>query len=76
MAVNVAGNKEIVQDSDEKPTDQELEAHYLYMAKIQEVMLAAEKGTRPIFEKDPLKKALILADYNVFAMENEHPEQP
>ncbi|GKD01595.1 hypothetical protein Tco_1171869 [Tanacetum coccineum] len=32
-----------VQDSYEEPTNQELEAHYLYMAKIQELIPAADK---------------------------------
>nr|GEV82829.1 hypothetical protein [Tanacetum cinerariifolium] len=39
--LNVAGAKEIVadwrDDNDDEPDDQELEAHYLYMAKSQEV---------------------------------------
>ncbi|GKC13283.1 hypothetical protein Tco_1010065 [Tanacetum coccineum] len=34
--VNVVKDRDTVQDSNEEPTDQELEAHYLYMAKIQE----------------------------------------
>ncbi|GKD04159.1 hypothetical protein Tco_1179133, partial [Tanacetum coccineum] len=41
-AVNVAGARENVgtqvrDDTDDEPEDQELEAHYLYMAQIQEV---------------------------------------
>ncbi|GJW15465.1 hypothetical protein Tco_0019598 [Tanacetum coccineum] len=64
-----------VLDSDEEPIDQELEAHYLYMAKIQEVIPAADEGTRPVFDKEPLEQVLTNDDYNVFAMENEHPEK-
>ncbi|GJW53786.1 hypothetical protein Tco_0097871 [Tanacetum coccineum] len=43
-------------DSDEEPIDHELEAHYMYMAKIQEVIPAANEGTRPIFDKEPLEQ--------------------
>ncbi|GJZ06183.1 retrovirus-related pol polyprotein from transposon TNT 1-94 [Tanacetum coccineum] len=61
-AMNVAGNMDVVgnqvQDSDEEPTDQELEAHYMSMAKIQEVTPTAYIGTRPIFEKDPLEQLI------------------
>ncbi|GJR94369.1 hypothetical protein Tco_0266543 [Tanacetum coccineum] len=45
-----------VQDLDEEPTNQELEAHYLYKAKIQELIPNAGKGTGPIFDKEPLKQ--------------------
>ncbi|GJV49190.1 hypothetical protein Tco_1439402 [Tanacetum coccineum] len=44
-------------DSDGEPEDLELEAHYMYMA-IQEVILVADEDTRPIFEKEPLEKEL------------------
>ncbi|GKA59051.1 hypothetical protein Tco_0758364 [Tanacetum coccineum] len=44
-------------DTDDESDDQELEAHYMYMAQIQEVQNNND-------------------NYNVFAMENEHPEQP
>ncbi|GJW37776.1 hypothetical protein Tco_0060696 [Tanacetum coccineum] len=43
-------------DSDEEPIDHELEAHYMYMAKIQEVIPAANEGTRPVFDKEPLEQ--------------------
>ncbi|GJR56506.1 hypothetical protein Tco_1407027 [Tanacetum coccineum] len=33
----------------------ELEAHYLYMAKIQEVILAADEATGPVFDKELLE---------------------
>nr|GEU88208.1 retrovirus-related Pol polyprotein from transposon TNT 1-94 [Tanacetum cinerariifolium] len=54
--VNVAGAKESVvdwrDDTDDEPKHQELEAHYMYMAKIQEVT----DNSRPIFDADPLEK--------------------
>nr|GFD56697.1 hypothetical protein [Tanacetum cinerariifolium] len=54
--------------------DQELEAHYMYMAQLQEVSLdAADFGT--IFDGEPVQKVLNDYHYNVFAMECVHPEQ-
>ncbi|GJX96168.1 retrovirus-related pol polyprotein from transposon TNT 1-94 [Tanacetum coccineum] len=44
-------------DINDEPDDQELEAHYMYMAQIQEVQNNDD-------------------NYNVFAIKNEHPEQP
>nr|GEY80711.1 integrase, catalytic region, zinc finger, CCHC-type, peptidase aspartic, catalytic [Tanacetum cinerariifolium] len=53
---------------------QELEAHYMYMAQLQEVSPdAADSG--PIFDDEPLQKVSNDDHYNVFAMESEHPEQ-
>nr|GEV44532.1 integrase, catalytic region, zinc finger, CCHC-type, peptidase aspartic, catalytic [Tanacetum cinerariifolium] len=53
---------------------QELEAHYMYMAKFQEVSPdVADFG--PIFYAEPLQKVSNDDHYNVFAIENEHPEQ-
>ncbi|GKA35472.1 hypothetical protein Tco_0721963 [Tanacetum coccineum] len=36
--------------------DRELEAHYVYMAKIQEATLVVDGDTGPIFDKEPLEK--------------------
>ncbi|GJR03627.1 retrovirus-related pol polyprotein from transposon TNT 1-94 [Tanacetum coccineum] len=36
-------------DTDDEPKDQELEAHYMYMAKIQKVIPNAADNSRPIF---------------------------
>nr|GEU77069.1 hypothetical protein [Tanacetum cinerariifolium] len=59
---------------DDELEDQELEAHYMYMAQLQEVSLdAADSG--PIFDDEPLQKLSNDDHYNVFAMESEHPEQ-
>nr|GEX45051.1 opie2 pol protein [Tanacetum cinerariifolium] len=54
--------------------DQELEAHYMYMDKIQEVSLdAVDSG--PIFDKEPKQKVQNDDHYDVFAIECQHPEQ-
>nr|GEU75095.1 hypothetical protein [Tanacetum cinerariifolium] len=59
---------------DDELEDQELEAHYMYMEQLQEVSPdAADSG--PIFDDEPLQKVSNDDHYNVFAMENEHPEQ-
>ncbi|GKE01797.1 retrovirus-related pol polyprotein from transposon TNT 1-94 [Tanacetum coccineum] len=64
-------------DTDDEPEDQELEAHYLYMAQIQEVTPDAADNSGPIFDAEPLQKVQNNDDnYNVFAIENEHPKQP
>nr|GEZ67409.1 hypothetical protein [Tanacetum cinerariifolium] len=61
-------------DTDDELEDQELEAHYMYMAQLQEVSPdAADSG--PIFDDEPLQKVSNDDHYNVFAMESEHPEQ-
>nr|GEW96129.1 retrovirus-related Pol polyprotein from transposon TNT 1-94 [Tanacetum cinerariifolium] len=43
-------------DTDDEPEDQELEAHYMYMAQIQEVTPDAADDSRPIFDTEPLQK--------------------
>nr|GEV41004.1 putative ribonuclease H-like domain-containing protein [Tanacetum cinerariifolium] len=59
---------------DDELEDQELEAHYMYMAQLQEVSPdAADSG--PIFDDEPLKKVSNDDHYNVFAIESAHPEQ-
>ncbi|GKF14753.1 hypothetical protein Tco_0056215, partial [Tanacetum coccineum] len=64
-------------DINDEPDDQELEAHYMYMAQIQEVTLDAADNSRPIFDVEPLQKVQNNDDnYNVFAIESEHPEKP
>nr|GEW34642.1 hypothetical protein [Tanacetum cinerariifolium] len=53
---------------------QELEAHYMYMAQLQEVSPdVVDSG--PIFDDEPLQKVSNDDHYNVFAMESEHFEQ-
>nr|GEU75875.1 integrase, catalytic region, zinc finger, CCHC-type, peptidase aspartic, catalytic [Tanacetum cinerariifolium] len=59
---------------DDELEDQELEAHYMYMAQLQEVSPdAVDSG--PIFDDEPVQKVSNDDHYNVFAMESIHPEQ-
>nr|GEX20418.1 hypothetical protein [Tanacetum cinerariifolium] len=59
---------------DDELEDQELEAHYMYMAQLQEVSPdAADSG--PIFDAEPLQKVSNDDHYNVFAIESAYPEQ-
>nr|GFA68535.1 hypothetical protein [Tanacetum cinerariifolium] len=52
----------------------ELEAHYMYIAQLQEVSTdTADSG--PIFDDEPLQKVSNDDHYNVFAMESKHHEQ-
>nr|GEY70036.1 hypothetical protein [Tanacetum cinerariifolium] len=67
MIVNVAGARENV--------DQELEAHYMYMAQIQEVTPYVANNFGPIFDTEPLQKVPNNDNYNVFAIESKHPKQ-
>nr|GFB05615.1 hypothetical protein [Tanacetum cinerariifolium] len=54
---------------DDELEDQELEAHYMYMAQLQEVSPdAADSG--PNFDDEPLQKVSNDDHYNVFVMEN------
>ncbi|GKD96818.1 hypothetical protein Tco_1380715, partial [Tanacetum coccineum] len=64
-------------DTDDESVDQELEAHYMYMAQIQEVTQDPVDNSGPIFDVEPMYKLQNNNDnYNVFAIKNEHPEQP
>ncbi|GJU52403.1 retrovirus-related pol polyprotein from transposon TNT 1-94 [Tanacetum coccineum] len=60
-----------LQDTDEEIDEQELEAHYSFMAKIQEVP-TADLGTNT----EPLEQVHNDAGYNVFANVRQHSEQP
>nr|GEW31688.1 retrovirus-related Pol polyprotein from transposon TNT 1-94 [Tanacetum cinerariifolium] len=61
-------------DIDDELEDQELEAHYVYMAKLQVVSPdATDYG--PIFDAEPLQKVSNDDHYNVFAIESKHHEQ-
>nr|GFC98518.1 hypothetical protein [Tanacetum cinerariifolium] len=76
---NVVGARETVgstvrDDTDDELEDQELEAHYMYMAQLQEVSTdAADSG--PIFDAEPLQKVSNNDHYNVFTIESEHAKQ-
>ncbi|GJY43959.1 hypothetical protein Tco_0432172 [Tanacetum coccineum] len=64
-------------DIDDEPEDQELEAHYLYIAQIQKATPDVADNSGPIFDAKPLQKVQNNDDnYNVFAIKSEHPEQP
>ncbi|GJR95948.1 retrovirus-related pol polyprotein from transposon TNT 1-94 [Tanacetum coccineum] len=56
---------------DEEIDEQELDAHYSYIANIQEVP-TADSGT----DTEPLEQVQYNAAYNVFANERRHSEQP
>ncbi|GJT60000.1 hypothetical protein Tco_1003533 [Tanacetum coccineum] len=60
-------------DTDEEPDKQELEAHYMYMAKIQEVP-TADSG--PTHDAKPLEKVYYEDNYNVFSTDRQHSKQP
>ncbi|GJU02760.1 hypothetical protein Tco_1113098 [Tanacetum coccineum] len=60
-----------LEDTDEEIDEQELEAHYNYMAKILEVP-TADSGT----DTEPLEKVQYDAGYNVFSNERQPSEQP
>nr|GEW57993.1 hypothetical protein [Tanacetum cinerariifolium] len=64
-------------DTADEPDDQELKAHYLYMAQIQEVTPDTIDIFRPIFNAKSLQKIQNDYDnYNVFSNDIEHHEQP
>nr|GEW51412.1 hypothetical protein [Tanacetum cinerariifolium] len=58
-------------DTDENIDEQELEAHYNFMAKIQEIVTAKSRS-----DVEPLEKVQSDTEYNVFANERQHFEQP
>ncbi|GKA88919.1 hypothetical protein Tco_0810731 [Tanacetum coccineum] len=60
-----------LEDTDEEIDEEELEAYYSFMAKIQGV-LHAESGS----DAEPLEKVQFNAKYNVFANERQHYDQP
>ncbi|GJV85650.1 integrase, catalytic region, zinc finger, CCHC-type containing protein [Tanacetum coccineum] len=60
-----------LEDTDEEIDEQELEAHYSYMAKIQEVPTTDSRT-----DTEPLEKVQYDVRYNVFANERQHSEQP
>nr|GEU83311.1 hypothetical protein [Tanacetum cinerariifolium] len=64
-------------ETDDKPDDQELESHYMYMERIQEVTPDAADNSGPIFDAEPLKNVQNNDDnYNVFVTKSKHPEKP
>nr|GEV84242.1 glutamine synthetase nodule isozyme [Tanacetum cinerariifolium] len=77
--VTVAGARETIgsqradwlANTDEEIDEQDLEAHYSYLAKIQEVP-TADSGT----DTEPLEQVQYDPEYNVFSNERQHSEQP
>nr|GFC14575.1 hypothetical protein [Tanacetum cinerariifolium] len=66
--------KDVVYHREKMLLYQELEAHYMYMAQLQEVSPdAADSGI--IFDDEPLQKVSNDDHNNVFAIESEHTEQ-
>nr|GFC89946.1 hypothetical protein [Tanacetum cinerariifolium] len=61
-------------DTDDESDDQELEAHYMYMAKLQQVSPDVE-DSGPIFDKEPEQKVQNDDHYDVFAIDCQHSEQ-
>nr|GEY75254.1 zinc finger, CCHC-type [Tanacetum cinerariifolium] len=61
-------------DTDDESDDQELEAHYMYMAKLQQVSPDVD-DSGPIFDKEPEQKVQNDDHYDVFAIEFQHLEQ-
>ncbi|GJR26400.1 hypothetical protein Tco_1102632 [Tanacetum coccineum] len=70
VALNAARD-EWLHDTDEEPDEQELEAHYMYMAKFQDV-LTADSG--PNYDAEPLEKVQSDDEYYVFATDRQHSE--
>ncbi|GJR48041.1 integrase, catalytic region, zinc finger, CCHC-type containing protein [Tanacetum coccineum] len=60
-----------LEDTDEETDEQELESHYGFMAKIQEVLPPESDSTA-----EPLEQVQFDVEYNVFSSERQHSEQP
>ncbi|GKC72178.1 hypothetical protein Tco_1118061 [Tanacetum coccineum] len=67
---------EWLQDTNEESDKQELEVHYMYMEKIQEVLHETNENSKPTYDVEPLVKVHINHDYNVFSTERQHSKQP
>ncbi|GJT49349.1 hypothetical protein Tco_0975506 [Tanacetum coccineum] len=64
-------------NTDDETVDQELEAHYIYMAQIQEVTPDDADNSRSFFDSEPLQEVQNNNDhYDVFSNNGEHPEKP
>nr|GFD29507.1 hypothetical protein [Tanacetum cinerariifolium] len=61
-------------DTDDEFDDQELEAHYMCMAKLQHVSPDVD-DSGPIFDKEPEQKVQNDDPYDVFAIDCQHSEQ-
>ncbi|GJZ36768.1 hypothetical protein Tco_0582959 [Tanacetum coccineum] len=63
-------------DLDGEEENHEMEAYYIYMAKIQEALLETNNDTRPSYYIKSLLEVQSTNEYNVFANERENVEQP
>nr|GFB62864.1 hypothetical protein [Tanacetum cinerariifolium] len=70
----IAEQADLKDDTDDESDDQELEAHYMYMAKLQLVSPDVD-DSGPIFDKEPEQKVQNDDHYDVFAIECQHTEQ-
>nr|GEW73963.1 hypothetical protein [Tanacetum cinerariifolium] len=70
-SVLIAKQSDWLADIDEEVDEQELKAHYSLMEKIQEVP-TVDLGT----DTEPLEQVQYNLEYNVFANETQHSEQP
>nr|GEV87872.1 hypothetical protein [Tanacetum cinerariifolium] len=61
-------------DTDDESDDQELEAHYMYMAKLQQVS-PDDVDSGPILDTEPEQKVQNDNHYDVFAIDCQHSEQ-
>nr|GFC52603.1 hypothetical protein [Tanacetum cinerariifolium] len=61
-------------DTDDESDDQNLEAHYMYMAKLQQISLD-DVDSGPIFDKEPEQKVQNDDHYDVFAIDCQHSKQ-
>nr|GFC23464.1 hypothetical protein [Tanacetum cinerariifolium] len=61
-------------DSDNESDDQELEAHYMYMAKLQQVSPDVD-DSGSFFDKEPKQKVQNDDHYEVFAIDCQHSKQ-
>ncbi|GJR88904.1 hypothetical protein Tco_0212915 [Tanacetum coccineum] len=63
--------------NDDELGNQELEAHYKYMAQIQEVTPDVADDSGAIFDAKPIQKVQTNDDhFNVFSTNRQHPKQP
>ncbi|GKE80866.1 hypothetical protein Tco_1550866 [Tanacetum coccineum] len=62
-----AEQDEWLHDTNEEPDEQELEAHYIYMGKIQEILTAYSV---PTYDAEPLEHVQSNDDYNVNVIHN------
>nr|GEV26965.1 hypothetical protein [Tanacetum cinerariifolium] len=69
----IAERDEWLHDTNKELDEQKLEAYYMYIAKIHEVLTA---DSRPTYDAKPLEQVQSNDDYNVFATERQLVEQP